>query len=102
MRRSDDWAGPSVAIGTNWYPPNIVHKSIVPAGSSPTCYAPVEGRRNRRRFLPISLSLFALLGISGRDGKRRHQDCRGGNRSESFAQHYPLSVIRLARAGILP
>ena len=59
-----------MAIGTNWDPPNIIHKRIVPTGSSPTCYASVEGRRNRHRFLAISLSLFALLGISERDGKK--------------------------------
>ena len=79
-----------MAIGANWNPPDVVHKRIVPTSSSPTRYAPVEGRRNRRRLLPISLYLFALLGISGRAGERRHHDGGGGNRSEGFAQHFSL------------
>jgi hypothetical protein len=73
-------------------PPKIIHKRIVPTGSSPTCDASVEGRRNRHRFLPILLSLFALLGISGRHSKRRHHDDCGGNRRESFAQHFSLRL----------
>jgi hypothetical protein len=84
-RLSDGRNGLSVAIGAIRHTITVVLQRIVPAGSSPTRYAPVEGRRNRRRFLPISLSFFALFGISGRHDKYRYHDGGGGNRSESFA-----------------
>ena len=42
-----------MAIGATRDPPNVVYKRIVPTGSSPTRYAPVEGRRNGRRDLRL-------------------------------------------------
>jgi hypothetical protein len=71
----------------------VVQQRVVPAGSSPARYAAVKGRHNRHHFLPISLPRFAFFGISGRHSKHRYHDGRGGNRSESFAQHSSSGLL---------
>ena len=69
-----------MAIGATRNPPNVVHKRIVPAGSSPP---PLCARRGKAQ----PSSLLADIAV-----------CRGGNRSESFAQHYPRRSGLLAQA----